>query len=168
MDEQEINPYASPEFAPEKTTVVAPYELRKTVRAYRSQWHILGAQWIIMGIVALGLAAAVIFNTYDEGDLVAVLAPAIAIYTFIGAAWFLLGISTCRKQLGAAHAGLIISYLVLLLGIVTFNLCLIVIVLAAIVQAHRVLSWAKYIQQQGLPLTIRPQDIETPIHIPPT
>jgi hypothetical protein len=166
-DEPEaVNPYASPQFAPETATIVAPYELRKTVRAYRAQWHILGATWIIMGICGFVISGFIVYHSLHElrglrHDILAMILGGVS------AGWFLLGIATCGKQLVAVHMGLVLSYLVLLLSVVTLSLCFLVILLPVIIQAHRVLSWAKYIQLQGLPIAIRVRDIETHIIVPP-
>lgn len=163
----DLNPYASPQFAPEAATIVAPYELRKTVRAYRSQWHILGATWILMGCGVLVVGGVVInehFHVMRRDGFFFLLAMAAG----IGGPWLLFGICTCCKQLWAVYAGLAFSYLAALATVISFLFCLLVILLPAIVQAHRVLSWVKFIRRRGLPIGVRLVDIESHVIIPPS
>jgi hypothetical protein len=61
--------------------------------------------------------------------------------------------------LWAVYVGLALSYLSALGNLVNLNLCGLAIVVVAIVQAHRVISFAGQLNRAGIPLTTRPEQL---------
>lgn len=162
----DFNPYASPTYDPVKTPVISTVDMVKLVKQYRQQMHSLGALWIIIGSLAVIAGIAFIgLGSQAANDIDQYVAA--GIFIFMGSLWLGLGIMTCLKQMWAVYVGLVLSYLMVINSLISFNLCGIVIVGAAIFQAHRVIGWAKELQRKGIPLWTRPQDIQTPVNLPP-
>jgi hypothetical protein len=160
----DFNPYASPSFDPVKTLVVSTVDMARLVKQYRQQMHSLGALWIIIGSLLLILGGVVGFMPgNDNVDNFVML----GIFVVMGLIWLGLGVLTCLKQMWAVYVGLVLSYLMVVNNLINFNLCGLVIMGAAIFQAHRVIGWAKDLTRKGIPLSTRPQDIQTPVNLPP-
>lgn len=162
----EFNPYASPAYDPVKSPVVSTVDMVKLVKQFRQQMHSLGALWIIIG--SLAVIAGTVFAVSARGagdDIDQYLIT--GMFVVMGSIWLGLGIMTCLKQMWAVWVGLVLSYLMVLNSLLSLNLCGIVILGAAIFQAHRVIGWAKEMRLKSIPLTTRPQDIQTPVSLPP-
>jgi hypothetical protein len=56
----------------------------------------------------------------------------------------------------AVYTGLVLSYISLVGNLLQLNLCALAIVIAIIVQAHRVIGFASTIRAAGLPLDTQP------------
>ncbi len=128
-----------------------------TLKKFRDQIHALGALWIILGLIVLGLAAMVISGKVDltkrlDGD------PSIllAIFFVSGSIWLVLGILACFKLMPAVYTGLVLTYLSAVGNLINLNICAIVICAVIILQAHRVISLANVIKAAGVPLNAKP------------
>jgi len=147
------NPYQSPAAADPFAPSLAGANLVtvKLLKDFRAQIHALGAFWIIIGLVAAGLGLMMI-----RGDN----APPVTLFSLlflgVGLAWFGLGIGTCLKQMWSVYVALVLSYLSLAVNLVSFNLCGLIIVAVVILQAHRVINWAKQLTAAGIPLNAHP------------
>jgi hypothetical protein len=73
-----------------------------------------------------------------------------------GICWLGLGVATCLKQMWAVYIGLGLSYLSVLGNLLRFNVCSLIIVAIVILQAHRVIGWARELQTLGIPLGTKP------------
>ena len=76
----------------------------------------------------------------------------------LGVVWIVLGVLTCLKQMWAVYAALVLSYLSALGNILQLAVIAIIIMVAVIAQAHRVIVWARQIYRAGVPLTAKPSD----------
>lgn len=106
----------------------------------------LGAFWIIIAVI---VALAGVF----------VMQVDVIVFAFVMVAsflWFVLGVCTCLKQIWAVYVGLALSYLSVLGNIANKNVCAIVLLIAAIIQAHRVIKWASQMRAAGLSLNTKP------------
>jgi hypothetical protein len=130
---------------------------RRTVRQFREQIHALGALWIIIGLVNFGLAALALNGNKDMSDRIAgeyeVLVIVIAV---LGALWLILGIATCFKQMWAVYTALALTYLSLVGNAINLNVISVIIAVIVILQAHRVIGWARQLRAAGVSLTARP------------
>ena len=165
MPPEDINPYASPAAAdePRPAPVVSTYQQLKELKRFRSEAHLLGGKWIVMGTLTFGLLAVGVFAASGPGaDLIFM-----ASFGLVGFAFLALGIGACYKQIWAFVMGLVLSYVLAVLYLLGFNLCMALIFAGSIFAAHRVISWVGPLRRKGIPLKMRPQDIETPIAIPP-
>ena len=153
------NPYQPPaiDVGPPTTGAAATPAAARLVKDFRTQIHALGGFWIFIGCLALALAAF-LGGTVDPEESPAV---AMGILGGLGLVWLSLGVLTCYKQLWAVYVGLVLSYLSLIGNLITlnFNICGLVLLIAAIAQAHRVIGWAKQMTQMGIPLTTKPQSL---------
>lgn len=150
------NPYAAPQ-----TPTALPGDAQEDwptaefLRKFRQQTHALGALWIILG--ALAAVAVTVMAAFeapaaawpDNAALLAVLIPLTLL-------WIVIGVFTLMKHLWAIYTGLVLSYLSLIGNVFTLNICAIAILLAVILQAHRVLGWAQQLRRAGIPLTVAP------------
>jgi large-conductance mechanosensitive channel len=158
------NPYQSPSTEIPSFAQPGPpganLKLYKLLSDFRSQILALGVFWIAIGGVVVG--AAVLLFTQVE-----IVAPVIVgLLAGIGLVWMALGLLACLKHLWAVYVALVLSYLSVIGNLVNFNLCGLVILGAVIVQAHRVIGWAKELQRAGIPLNTQPKDLQVPINIP--
>lgn len=153
------NPYQPPaiDVGSLPTGAAATPAAYKLVKDFRTQIHALGAFWIFIGGLALALVAFAA-SLVDPGE-----SPALfmGILGGLGLVWLALGVLTCCKQIWAVYVGLVLSYLSLIGNLVTlnFNLCSLILLIAAIAQAHRVISWARQMTHMGIPLTTKPQSL---------
>jgi hypothetical protein len=128
-----------------------------TIRKFREQIHALGGLWIFIGacaivIVAIASQGGDFAKRLGDADLVM-----LGVVMSLGGLWLTVGILTCFKQLWAVYVGLGLCYLSLAGQILHLNVCGLIIVIVAIIQAHRVISWAKELQAAGIPLTTKPE-----------
>ena len=154
-DPPPINPYQAPSLAPGMAVIdIRDAEVRAKIKKFRDQIHALGAFWIIIGGIsaALGVFLEVSLDSVEIQG-----APVLgAIVIATGAAWFGLGIAACLKQMWAVYVGLGLSYLSVLGNLARFNLCSLILLIAVILQAHRVIGWARELQAAGIPLDAKP------------
>ncbi|HZL88544.1 MAG TPA: hypothetical protein VFB96_09250 [Pirellulaceae bacterium] len=150
-----INPYQAPSLSAAMPVVdTRDAEVRAKIKKFRDQIHALGAFWIIIGGISLGLGIF-LFTTLEGARVEG--APILgAIVSVAGACWFGLGVATCLKQLWAVYIGLVLSYLSVLGNLVRLNVCSLIILAAVILQAHRVIGWARELQAAGIPLDAKP------------
>ena len=164
----DFNPYASPVYDPVKSPVVSTVDMVMLVKQFRQQMHSLGALWIIIGCLGLVIGTVLALRELPDVGMEELFRPImVGIFVLPGLIWLALGVLTCLKQIWAVWLGLVLSYLMVFISLLNFNLCGIVILGAAIFQAHRVIGWAKEMQRMGIPLSTRPQDIQTPVSLPP-
>jgi hypothetical protein len=158
------NPYRPPVATEAIVPPQRPADMRllKTLRDFRSQIVALGAFWIIIGGLCLGLGIALASGVVREReiDIVGI------ILAGIGAVWLGLGLLVCFKQLWALYVALVLSYLSLIGNVLNLNLCGIVLLIVVILQAHRVLGFAKELTSAGIPLTTKPKDLEIKLTLP--
>jgi hypothetical protein len=121
------------------------------ITKFRQQIHALGAFWIIIGSAA-GAAGLGIFRADTADNNV----PIAAIMLVVGGGWIVVGILSCLKYVGAVYVGLVVSYISLLVQVLTFNICPIIILIVVILQAHRVIGWARQLRRAGIPLATKP------------
>lgn len=160
------NPYQPPQI---ETPMFAPapavnLRLHKALKDFRSQILALGVAWIILAGLALG--AGVLIGAF--GELADEATPILlAVVGVAGLLWGGLGICTCLKQMWAVYTGLVLSYLSVVGNLVQLNMCPVVILVIIIVQAHRVIGLSKELQQAGVPLTTRPEELNVRVQMPP-
>ena len=157
------NPYQSPASAAHPGAPPLPASnaaVVKLVKDFRSQIHALGAFWIIIGSVVIGIGAFV-SNLLGLGKDPTAVTLGI-IFLVMGPAWIALGIMSCLKQMWAVYVGLVLSYLSLIGNVINLNICGAVILLVVIFQAHRVIGWARQLNAAGIPLTARPDQLALP------
>jgi hypothetical protein len=158
LPEDEPNPYQAPE-----SELRPPVDLeraavtRELVKKFRDQTLALGVLWIILGTATAAMGG--IFLRRTPGYLHAV-GPSVyallLVNVVLNLVWVVLGVLTCMKQLGAVHVGLVLSYLFLLERVVSLNVPMAVILIAVILQAHRVIGWARQMRAASVPLTAKP------------
>lgn len=125
------------------------------IKSFRQQIHALGALWIILGGLALLVMALMLGNGNQmnaprmDAQLQMITIGA------MGAAWLLLGVFTCLKQIWAVYVGLTLSYLSAIGQLFSLNLCGLAIMAVVILQAHRVIGWANKMRAAGIPLTTK-------------
>lgn len=78
----------------------------------------------------------------------------------MGCIWLGLGVSICLKLIWALYVALVLCYLSVIGNLINLNVCGLVILIVVILQSHRVLGWAKQLQQASIPLTARPEDLQ--------
>jgi hypothetical protein len=153
------NPYQSPQ-APGPAIsgeVEADERLLKMLRDFRSQIVALGAFWIIIGVIAAGLGVLAGGAVADSDRTLGTVL--LAILVGFGMLWITLGALVCLKQMWALYVALALSYLSLVSSVLRLQVCSIVLLIVVIVQAHRVLRWAKELTAARIPLTSRPADL---------
>jgi hypothetical protein len=72
------------------------------------------------------------------------------------AVYLLLGIAACCKQIWAVYVGLVLTYLGLLGQLTQLNVCGLIITAVVLLQAHRVIGFAKKLKAAGIPLNTVP------------
>jgi hypothetical protein len=152
------NPYASPMADSSSVSSFSDsvdFRLSREVQEFRTQIHALGALWMIIGVIALGAGVALALNNQPNVNRGII---GLTILCVVGAIWLAFGLLTCLKQIWAVYIGLALTYVSLLGNLVSFNPCGLVIPLIVIVQAHRVIGWAKKMTAAGIPLTAKRTD----------
>jgi hypothetical protein len=138
---------------------------RTVIKKFREQIHALGGLWILIG----GLAGAlVVFASAASGGAGAGAGGGITsplagggglLLGVVGALalfWITLGVFTCMKQMWAVYVGLVLSYISAAGNLIQFNLCGLIILAVVILQAHRVIGWAKQMRLAGVPYNAKP------------
>lgn len=142
----EDNPYRSPQTEDELESVASPDPLDpQVVIAFREQIGALGSGWALIGGGMALLAADAVPPAIRSGSMDWVLTILIG----FGALWFVCGVLTLFRQMQAVHAGLVLSYL----AAIGLFPCSTLVMLPFILQAQRVLRWAKEIEKHRLPLS---------------
>jgi hypothetical protein len=161
-----INPYQSPlvEAAVVPGTGEASLALVKTLKDFRSQILALGVFWIVIGAIAAGLGVF-LATVRPNQDEITIFAAAVLIG--FGLVWVVLGALVCAKQIWALYVALVLSYLSLIGNLLRINICGIIFMIVVILQAHRVLAWAKQLTAAGIPLTTKPHDLQVRMAFPP-
>ena len=134
-----------------------------TIKKFRQQIHALGAFWSIIGSIGLAPAAFALSSgalplRLQSGEITLALLFGLLVGG-ISVMWIVLGVLTCLKKMGAVYAGLVLSYLSLFGNLVRLNLCPLIVLIIAILQAHRVIKWANQMQAMGVPLNAKPEAI---------
>lgn len=154
----EKNPYEAPstdaeDIRPQLGNPPPDFEL---VQKFRQQIHALGAFWIIIGLLAVGIVTAGlmmgngIMRPNSQRPLIA-----FGVVATLGIAWIALGILTCLKKMWAVYVGLGLSYLSAVLQLLSLNVCGVVILILVILQAHRVIGWATKLKTAGVSLSAK-------------
>jgi hypothetical protein len=160
-DSQSPNPYQTPTVAEPSAvpaSALATPAAHKLLKDFRTQIHALGGFWIFIG----GLAALIAVFVGARAPPSQELTVLVAIMAIASLIWIVLGVMTCHKQIWAVYTGLVLSYLSLIGNLLNVNVCGLIILLVVIVQAHRVLGWAKQLTRMGIPLTALPQSLPAP------
>jgi hypothetical protein len=165
-----LNPYEPPREAAHAYSPVyqaGNIEHFKLLKQFRQQIHALGGFWIFIGSLATGLSIflfALIGNAPEmRGENIVL----VAIAGIAGIIWFSVGVAACFKQMWAVYVGLGLSYLSVLGNLINLNICGLVILAVVIVQAHRVLGFAKRLRFLGIPLTTRLEQLTMQVAPPP-
>jgi hypothetical protein len=130
------------------------------VKQFHEQMVALGVLWILVpGLISGAMAFFAIEFAVGHGRDFSFLAIHAAITSGI---WVVLGVFVCLKQVWAVHVGLMLSYLTIVISIVgVFTgtpegfggcLCSFTAIGVSILQAHRVIGWAKKMHAAGIPL----------------
>lgn len=151
----DFNPFEAPSekyFASGST----PHELHGVLIKFRQQMTALGGLWTFFGVLSLVaiIALTALSDQIPNPELQSILVLALLSGTSV--LWLTVGIATCFKQMWAVYVGLGISYLGLLANMLQLNLCGLAILIVVIIQAHRVLGFAKQLRASGVPLDSRP------------
>jgi hypothetical protein len=161
------NPYQTPASAGQSPSQLATANpaLVKLVKDFRAQIHALGGFWIFIGLLVGAVSvfgAGAIFDEIEgEGRFVI-----FAIFLVLSLLWLTLGVLTCLKHIWAVYVGLVLSYLSLIGNVLSMSVCGIVILIAVIIQAHRVIGWASQLTRAGIPLTARPDQLHVEFRPP--
>ena len=158
----EPNPYQSP-------AVISPVaqpalesqgHYHKILKDFRSQIVALGAFWIFIGAVAagLGIIAGGVLSAAREVNPESTIVLVILLVS--GCIWIGLGVLVCLKQMWAVYVALVLSYLSVVSSLFRLQICAVLLLVFVILQAHRVLGWAKQLRAAGIPLTTRPEDLQ--------
>jgi hypothetical protein len=163
------NPYQAPPSAAPLAPISAAANLQqlKMLKDFRSQIVALGAFWIIIGGLAVGLGAFATSLLAGQNAAPQTLAVMCGILVVMGLAWVTLGVLACLKQMWAVYVGLVLSYLSVIGNLVNLNVCGLVILVVVIIQAHRVIGWAGQLTRAGIPLNTRPEQLSMPLQLPP-
>lgn len=147
----DFNPFEAPS-ENSSASGSTPPELRGVLIKFRQQMTALGGLWTFFGVLTL---AAVIALTALSDQIPNPELQSIFVLAVLGGSsvlWLTVGIATCFKQMWAVYVGLGISYLGLLSNILQLNLCGLAILIAVIIQGHRVLGFAKQLRAARVPL----------------
>lgn len=146
----EQNPYQAPSVG--GVALESPLLLLKK---FRSQIHALGGFWIVVAVLN-GVAAAFIAGLPSTGEMEGLNFVIAGVLGVFALAWAMIGILTCLKKIPAVYIGLVLSYIALVTSVVNFSICPVLLYGAAILQAHRVIGWAKELKRTGIPLNAIP------------
>jgi hypothetical protein len=148
---EDVNPYQAPLAYPGVADAVRAEAIDPSVvEKFRDEIVALGAFWIIVSFF-IGFLSYYVFDINGNRN-----GFASALLAAMSLLWLALGIFTCMKRMWAVYIGLGISYLNLIGMLLNLSLCGILMFFAVIVQAHRVIKWARQIQAAGLPLDVKP------------
>jgi hypothetical protein len=161
------NPYQPPQMERPTFVPAAATNLRliKVLKDFRTQIVALGAVWIIMALLAVGIGVMA-GSVLDQDESTAQIL--LIVLGVSGLIWGTLGVFTCLKQMWAVYVGLVLSYLSVIGNLLNFNLCALIIVVVVIIQAHRVIGFARELARAGIPLDTKPQDLQVKFQLPGT
>ena len=134
------------------------------VRRFRREVHGLGGFWVFIGSVVVAVGFFLVTRGREVPQLGEHIGQMGVLYVGLGIAWVTVGVFTLLKHLWAVYVGLVMSYLSLAGNLMNLAwvrpncgvVCGIAIVIAIIVQAHRVIGWARSMSAEGIPLTAKP------------
>ncbi|MCE9525625.1 MAG: hypothetical protein K8R36_06185 [Planctomycetales bacterium] len=153
-----LNPYEPPREAVQAYSPVyqaGNLEHFTLLKQFRQQIHALAGFWIFIGCLSLAIC---IFVAATSGNMLGMQGGNVVMMMILGIAaiiWLSIGVATCFKQIWAVYLGLGLSYLSVIGNLINLNVCGLIILGAVILQAHRVLGFAKRLQGLGIPLTTR-------------
>lgn len=149
------NPYQSPAFTAEVASGGISAEDRGILRKFRQQMLALGVLWILLGLFAIGLGVYVL-STIAPFMSESARYVLIGITLVSGTLHLLIGVLTCCRQIAAVYVGLVLGYLSLVGNLLNLNLCALAILAVVLIQAHRVIGWARHLKRQGIALSTKP------------
>lgn len=120
------------------------------VKKFRDQIHALGAVWLLIGGLMIAVGVASFLGAFDGAADDRFMGPVLIGF---GAFWLTIGVFALLKQMWAVYVGLALSYLSLIGNLLRLSICGAILLLLVIIQAHRVIGWAKELWSRGVPLT---------------
>ncbi len=123
--------------------------IAKDLKAFRDQLVALGALWIIIGRLSGAFGIYMSTASKPEGALGIVQLVINVINIGYGVASFTREALACMKRIAALRVGLVLIYVILVLQVLSVNLCRAAIMVVAILQAHRVLGFRKKLMAAG-------------------
>jgi hypothetical protein len=149
----EQNPYQSPAVvAPSSMPGQLDRDSLDKLKKFQQQIIALGGLWIILSLLALGLGGFLLANPAETPPGSEFLVPILLVS---GVLHLTIGVMSCLKQIWAVYVGLVISYISVIGNLISLNLCALVILAVVIVQAHRVIGWARELKARGIPLNTK-------------
>jgi hypothetical protein len=146
------NPYQPPPLASFSIDPSSSQPSDQLVKKFRSQVHALGALWIIFGGLCV-TGAGFMLAAPSSGEMAELKYMLAVCFGLVAAIWTALGVLTCLKHQLSIYLGLILTYLLFAIGILSFNLCMMAVCGVAIFQGHRVLKMASQLRKSGVSLT---------------
>jgi Na+/melibiose symporter-like transporter len=134
--------------------------LVRKLREFRTMIVALGVAWIVLAAIGIALGVFLLTASGNRELDPRPLTVISAIVLVIGVVWLVLGVGACAKQIWSVYTGLVLCYVSALGNLFSFNVCAIVIMLVLILQAHRVIGLAGELKRAGIPLTMRPGDLQ--------
>ena len=151
-----FDPYAAPavsDFSLHNEADGLTQDHHKLLKDFRSQSLPLGVLWLLFATV-LGLVAfLLIFSrslSYSSGITAAVLA-------LFPIAFSTGGIGTILKRSWGIYIGLAATYMALLGSILIMNVCGLFLIIAVLIQGHRIIKLMKALRTAGIPLSTKLQ-----------
>lgn len=150
LHDQTANPYQSPA----TETGAAPLAPQGAVdlvmvKKFRDQIHALGAVWLLIGGLMIAVGVASFLGASDGAADDRFMGPVLIGF---GAFWLMIGVFALLKHMWAVYVGLVLSYLSLIGNLLRLSVCGVILLLLVIIQAHRVIGWAKELWSRGVPL----------------
>lgn len=150
----DFNPFAVPETNSFADTDVA-VEHHATLKNFRQQILALGVLWILFGVLLLAVLGFLL-NAQNAALPMQFTDVLLVVIGGSSAVYLLLGIAACCKQIWAVYAGLVLTYLGLLGQLSEVNVCGLIMTGVILLQAHRVIGFAKKLKAAGIPLNAVP------------
>ena len=150
------NPYQSPAFSAETASSAISAEDRGILRKFQQQMLALGVLWILLGLFVLAVGIFLLVARPQLAEEFAVSPLVIGIMLVSGTLHFGIGVLTCCKQIVAVYVGLVLGYLSVISNLINLNLCALAILAVILIQAHRVIGWARHLKRQGIALSTKP------------
>ncbi|MCC6511526.1 MAG: hypothetical protein IT423_20675, partial [Pirellulaceae bacterium] len=128
----------------------------KLIRDFRAQILALGVLWIVFGLAAMAIIPAALYGAFPgiDGDVTRI-AILVAVVGSVALGWLVSGVAALCKLSWGVYLGLVFSYISLIGNLLQVSVCGVVILLVVIIQAHRVLGFAKQMKSQGIPLSTK-------------
>lgn len=132
---------------------------RRVINKFRAQIHALGLAWVIFGVLVTAAGVFVLLSA-NEGtprlDQVKTSPYLAYLICCVGASWIAIGVLTCLKQMWSVYVGLVLTCAMLCSNLIELRVVWVMIEAAIIVQAHRILGYAKKLSAAGIALTTQP------------